>query len=238
MEKDWLKRPSDGQQQEARKKTLIRLLLLRRRQPVSCTLVTTRVPGSQAAVPPSCSTLTGAELSQAKEVCVPVHLAPPGSPQSKQLCHLHAQLSLGQSCHRQKIFACTRAGSLRSCPTLCDPVDCGLSGFSVRRGSPGKNTEAYWPILVAISFSSTIFPAALAANTPEYLVLSEPLRPKQLHHLHTWPLQGQTQVLQGSLRSKLQWMTHIQRWKENHNLNPRAVWLRKKTPNLPTSSTS
>ena len=38
----------------------------------------------------------------AKEVCVPVHLAPPGSPQSKQLCHLHAQLSLGQSCHRQK----------------------------------------------------------------------------------------------------------------------------------------
>ena len=39
----------------------------------------------------------------AKEVCVPVHLAPPGSPQSKQLCHLHAQLSLGQSCHRQKM---------------------------------------------------------------------------------------------------------------------------------------
>ena len=34
--------------------------------------------------------------------------------------------------------------------------------------------------------------------TPEYLVLPEPLRPKQLHHLHTWPSQGQTQVLQGS----------------------------------------
>ena len=146
-------------------------------------------------------------------VRIPAHLAPPGSPQAKQLHHLHTQLSLGQSCHRQKIFACTRAGSLRSCPTLCDPVDCGLSGFSVRRGSPGKNTEAYWPILVAISFSSTIFPAALAANTPEYLVLSEPLRPKQLHHLHTWPSQGQTQALQGSLRSKRQWVTHMQGWK-------------------------
>ena len=37
--------------------------------------------------------------------------------------------------------------------SLCDPVNCGLPGFSVReRGSPGKNTGAYWPILVAIPF--------------------------------------------------------------------------------------
>jgi len=33
------------------------------------------------------------------------------------------------------------------------------------------------------------------------------------HHCHTWPSQVQTQVLQGSLRSKPQWMTHMQRWK-------------------------
>ena len=32
-------------------------------------------------------------------VHVPVHLAPPGSLQAKQLCHLHTQLSLGQSYH-------------------------------------------------------------------------------------------------------------------------------------------
>ena len=37
-------------------------------------------------------------------VCVPAHLVPPGSLQAKQLCHLHAQPSLGQSCHRQKKF--------------------------------------------------------------------------------------------------------------------------------------
>ena len=34
--------------------------------------------------------------------CVPAHLAPPGSPQAKQPHHLHAQLSLGQSRHRQE----------------------------------------------------------------------------------------------------------------------------------------
>ena len=66
---------------------------------------------------------------------------------------------------------------------------------------------------VAMPFESTVFPAALAANSPEYLVLPEPLRPKQLHHLHSWPSRGQTPVLQGSLRSKPQWMTRMQRWK-------------------------
>ena len=37
-------------------------------------------------------------------------------------------------------------------------------------GSPGKNTGVYWSILVAIPFYSTIFPAALVTNPPEYLV--------------------------------------------------------------------
>ena len=75
-------------------------------------------PASQAAAPPSCSTLTGTELPQAKE---------------------------------KKSLVFMNAGSLRSGLTLCDPVDCGLPGFSVREGdSPSKNTGAYWPILVAI----------------------------------------------------------------------------------------
>ena len=54
-----------------------------------------------------------------------------------------------------------------------------------------------------------MFLAALAANSPEYLVLPEPLQLKQLHHLHTWPSQGQTQALQGSLGAKPQWTTHM-----------------------------
>ena len=68
-------------------------------------------------------------------VCVPAHLAPSESLQAKQLCHLHTQLSLGQSCHRQKNLASMHAGSLRSCLTLSDPIDCGLPVFSVREGS-------------------------------------------------------------------------------------------------------
>ena len=86
-------------------------------------------------------------------VGVPAHLVPPGSLQAKELHHLHAQLSLGQSCHRQKSLASMRAKLLQSCLTLCDPVDCGLPGLSVRVGSsPGENTGVYWPILVAILF--------------------------------------------------------------------------------------
>ena len=67
-------------------------------------------------------------------VCVATHLAPPGSPQAKQLCHVHAQLSPGQSHHRQNkscIYVCRVAlvisNSLQPCrlwPTrlLCQRV--------------------------------------------------------------------------------------------------------------------
>ena len=111
----------------------------------------------------------------AQAVPVPAHLALPGSPQAKKVCHLHAQLSLGQSCHRQKkvlhLGAQGRFSHVQHFVTL-STVACqaSLSG-----GSPGKNTGVYWPILVAIPFKSTIFSASLAANSPEYLVLPEPL---------------------------------------------------------------
>ena len=76
--------------------------------------------------------------------------------------------------------------------------------------SEGFSRQEYWSLLANTGYhtKSTIFSAALAANSPEYLVLPEPL-----DHLHTWPSQGQTQALQGSLRSKLQWLTHMQKWK-------------------------
>ena len=86
------------------------------------------------------------------------HFAPPGFLQDEKLHNLHAQSSLGQNCHRPKkkkrkktiLGLCTHG---RFSPTLCNHVDCGLPGFSVREGcSPGKNTGAYWSILVAILF--------------------------------------------------------------------------------------
>ena len=91
----------------------------------------------------------------AEAVRVPAHLVPPGSLQAKQLCHLHTQPSLRQSCHRgKKKKSCVYVHRVASgCLTLCHPVDCGLPGFSVRDGgSPGKNTGAYWPRLVSMPF--------------------------------------------------------------------------------------
>ena len=71
------------------------------------------------------------------------------------------------------IYACkvtlVVSNSLRPCRLWPARILCQ------RGGSPGKNTGAYYPILVAMPFQSTLFPAALAANPPEYLVLPEPL---------------------------------------------------------------
>ena len=97
---------------------------------------------------------------------------------------------------------------------------------------------AYWPILVAIPFQSTIFPAALAANPAEYLVLPKSLQSKQLHHLYTWPPQGQTQALQGSLRSQTPEDNPHAEVEIKPQLKPRGSMARKKTQNLPTSCTS
>ena len=38
------------------------------------------------------------------------------------------------------------------CPTLCDPVDCSLPGFSVHGDSPGKNTRAGCHVLLQGTF--------------------------------------------------------------------------------------
>ena len=130
-------------------------------------------------------------------VRVPAHLAPPGSLQAKQLHHLHAQLSLGQSGHRQKSLASICTGSLLLCPTLCDPVDCGLPDFS---------RQEFWSILANTGCCTLLehyISYCPSRQLPEYLVLPEPLRPKQLHHLHTWPSQGQTQVPPGQPQEQI-----------------------------------
>ena len=132
-----------------------------------------------------------AVIPAAEAVHSPAHLALVQSPEAKKLHHLHAQLSLGRAPKGNTSLASICAVSLQSCPTLCNSVDCGLPGFSVREGVLQarilEHIGQYW-----LPYPSAA--AALAANSPEYLVLPEPLRPKQLHHLHTWPSQGQAQV--------------------------------------------
>ena len=177
MEKDWPKRPSNHQLQEAGKKTLIRPQLLRWRQSMSLHTWCHQGPCK----PSSCANfMLNPQWSRAT------------TGKKKNSC----------------VYA-LRVVSLMS--NSLQPCRLWLGSFLCRGGSPGKNTGVYWPILVATLLQSTVFPVALASNSPEYLVLPEPLGPKQLHYLHTWPSQEQTQVLQGSLRSKPQWKTHMQR---------------------------
>ena len=124
----------------------------------------------------------------AESVCVPAHLAHKSS--SCAIFPLNSHWGRAATL-KKKSLAYMYTWSLWSCPTLCDPVDCGLPGFSVREGVLQarilEHIGQYW-----LPYPSAA--AALAANSPEYLVLPEPLQPKQLHHLHTWPSQGQAQV--------------------------------------------
>ena len=144
-------------------------------------------------------------IAIAETVYVPANLEPPGCNASSCTAFMFNP-HWGRTHRHKKSWVYTR-GSLHLCPTLCSPVDCGLPGFLLG-GSPGMNAGA-----VAIPFQSTIVPAVLVSNPPEYLVLPEPLRPKQLHRLHNCPSHGQAQALQSSLRSKPQWTTHMQSWK-------------------------
>ena len=119
-------------------------------------------------------------------VCVPAHLAPHGSLQVKQLHQLHAQLSLGQSCHRQK-KSCVYAyrvtlvvsNSFRPCRLWPARLLCQGGEFSRRE---------YWSLLVNTGFHTLLehYISCCPSHHLPYLVLPEPLRPQQLHHLHTW----------------------------------------------------
>ena len=150
-----------------------------------------RVPASQAAVPPSRSTLPGTELPRAKKPFVYV-----------------------------RRVASAMSDSLQ-------PLDCGLPGFSV--GEEGSSSQEYWSILASAgchTFLELYIPAALAANTPEHLVLPEPLRPSSCttsspgpHRANPSP-PGQPQE-QSPVDDSHAEVEIEPQWK------PEAVWLRK-----------
>ena len=114
MEKDWSKKLFDHQLQEAWKKTDRAIT-----PAVEAVCIPAQLaPLSQAAAPPSCSTLTGAEVPQAKK-------------KKKKPCIYGYRVALVVS-----NFA----------PLWT--VACQAS----QEDSPGKNSGAYWPILLAIPF--------------------------------------------------------------------------------------
>ena len=84
-------------------------------------------------------------------VHVPAPWVPPGAHKPGSCTTFTLNPHWGRAATGKKRLASMLAGSLQSCPALCDPVDYCLLGFSVREGGPpGKNTGVYWPILVAI----------------------------------------------------------------------------------------
>ena len=78
----------------------------------------------------------------------PANLAPSASLQAKQLRHLRAQISLGQSCHRPKkscVYAC-RVASVLSKPLQPCRVACqaSLSGRGVLQARILERIGQYW----------------------------------------------------------------------------------------------
>ena len=65
------------------------------------------------------------------------------------------------SAHR---YACVRAKSLQSCPTLCNPMDCRLSGSSVHGDSPGRNTGVSCYVLLQILLTQGQNPCLLCLS--------------------------------------------------------------------------
>ena len=101
-------------------------------------------------------------------VCVLAHLVLPGSRQARQLCHLHAQLT--RAATSQKTLVSMHAGLLWQCLTLCDHVDCGLPGFSVREEGPLAR------ILKCIGQYWLPYPSATAAKSLQScLTLCDPI---------------------------------------------------------------
>ena len=80
-----------------------------------------------------------------------------------------------------------------------------------------KNPGLGWPSCALCqapekSLTRVVSLVPVAAGFPVHLVPLGLLRSKQSYHLCVWSSQGQTQELQGSLRTRLLWVDHMQRW--------------------------
>ena len=173
----------------------------------------------------------------------PCAFGAPWVPASQQRCHLHAQLSLGQSCHSHKkscVCVCRDAsvmsGSLQPCRLR--------AVFQASMSGKGFSRQEYWSI---------------SANTGCHTLLEHCISFCLSHQLPWVPNAARTPVTQaavptpqlaptganpsapGQLPSLFHCSTvddpHVE-VEIKHSWNPRAVWLRKKTQNLPISSTS
>ena len=96
----------------------------------------------------------------------------------------------GRAATGKKSLASMLTGSLQSCQTL---HPCSLWSARLLCQGEGFSRQEYWSILANTGCHTLLehcISCCPSRQPPENLVLPEPLRPKQLHHLHTWPSQG------------------------------------------------
>ena len=183
-------------------------------------------------------TLIGPSLLHGGSPC-PCTLGATRVPTSQPAVPPSRSTLIGQSCHRPKescVYACRLvlvvSDSLQLCILWPARLLCQGAGLS---------RPEYWSILANISCHTLLelyisccpscplpwvpgaarTPTTQAPAPPPHLTLTEsnpspPGKPQEQTSVDD-PMQG---------------------WKQNHNWNPGAVWLRKKTQNLPTSCTS
>ena len=130
-------------------------------------------------------------------------------------------------------------GSLQSCLTLCGPGDCALPGFSVREGaSPGKNTGA---ILASTGCHALLehYISCCPSRQPPWVpgAARNPATQAAAPHPHLG-LTGADPSPPGQPQEQTPVDDPHAEVEIKPQLNPRAVWVRKKTQNLPTSCTS
>ena len=80
-----------------------------------------------------------------------------------------------------------------------------------------KNPGQDWPSRALCQVPEKALTRAISlmpvvTGFPVHLAPLGLLRSKQSYHLCAWSSQGQTQELQGSLRTRLWWVDHTQRW--------------------------
>ena len=133
-------------------------------------------------MPATRSSKDGAMTPAAEAVRVPARLAPPGPPQAKQLRPLHAQPSLGQTCHRQKSCVYARTVTLvvsDSAPLWTVARQASLSGRGVLQARILERIGQCW--LPHPSRALYVLLPELPLPPSQSLVLPEPLGPQQPH---------------------------------------------------------
>ena len=65
----------------------------------------------------------------------------------------------------------------QSCPTLCNPRDCSLPGFSVHGDSPGKKTRVLHALVLSCSLPGDLPNPGIESRSPASQVGSLPSEP-------------------------------------------------------------